>query len=134
MANHILLSVLVFLSFVGGGHRNLTKFFLFWAIFSLPFEYDFSAYRIIGVENFQGWTDALTLRLSDVFVFLLMLTRRPGAAKSARNGMKLQFGYATALFVAACLISLPAALWRNYGIFELVMFCKMVFLYYVVFR
>lgn len=129
MINHVLVIGLIFFSFLFVGHRNLKKFLLFWGIFTIPFSYD---YTFLTISGYHGWAEGILIRLSDLFLLALFFVGMINKRFVDARKIKLKFLFPILLFLIACLLSVPGAIWRLLCYFEIFQFCKIVILYYYV--
>ncbi|GBD86135.1 O-Antigen ligase [bacterium BMS3Abin03] len=115
--------------FVFYGLKNPKGFLLLTGIFTIPFRTTYDFFTINS--HSMGWTNSISLSLSDVsffslFLYLLLSGDLKG---SKRNEISNSFFF----FVIACIPSLINSSWTKISFLAIVMLLKSYFLYYYVF-
>jgi len=131
LSNITLLSIVFLLSFFFVGHKDLIKYLLFFGIVTLPISFDYT-FLVLPSENHVGWADGIMVTLSDLFFLFLFIAGKMKTPRETSHEMKALFIFPISLFLVACIFSVPGAIWRRFSYFEIVQFCKIVFLYYYV--
>ncbi len=116
-----------FVLFALGGFRNIKMFLLLTGIVTMPFR---TTYTIMDVGPYIGWTNGITISLSDVsficlFVYLLLTGRK-------FEGFSRKLTFSLMFFVASVLLSLVNSTWMRLSFFEAILLVQVFFLYYIV--
>lgn len=109
------------------GIRNPKRFLLLTGIISLPFRTD---YLISGGADHEGWSNGVVVALSDVSFILLF-----GYLIVAMRGFRrasLKIVVPSIFFIAACVLSTINSSAGPLTFYQVFMFSKIFFLYYIV--
>ena len=128
---HIIAGLAVMAAFLMLGRPQLKRYLLACGLFFLPFSYDYTLYTYTVVENFYGRTDAVVIRLSDVFFALLFLLCPKHALRpEGPQRIVYWFDRAVALFLLVSAFSVTYAISRRTAALALVELLKITVLYY----
>ncbi len=73
MFKHLIVCIALAGAVLQIGTPRLKYYLLACGLFTIPFSYDLTLYRLNVVESFQGWVGGLIFRLSDIFFLLIPL-------------------------------------------------------------
>jgi len=109
----------------------MVRLLLFLGIFTLPVSFDYSLFAVPMAEH-SGWANGFMITLSDLFFLGLFVVWKIQYVDGERERKEACFLFPIFLFLGACLLSLVGAVWRLFGYFEILQYCKIVFLYFYV--
>jgi O-antigen ligase len=109
----------------------MLKLLLFLGIFTIPFSFDYSLYSV-PMQEHSGWANGFMITLSDLFFLALFIVWKIQYVAYGKEKKKVYFLFPIFLFLGACLISLIGSTWRLFSYFEIIQYCKIVFLYFYV--
>ena len=127
--NHLLVFFLIFVSYLSWGRNNLRDWLLACGMISLPFGYDFTVLGLTSVESFHGWTAGILIRLSDIFMALLIAHEYANPQRQKVRMREIVGFSGFVLFFIASALSMSVASHRDYAFVALLEIGKDFFLY-----